>query len=62
MTVDNQVASVARRMGLFVRPLGGTIILGPPLIFTKAQAERTVDVLDTALSEVGARVPAEVGR
>jgi L-2,4-diaminobutyrate transaminase len=60
MAVDNQVASVARRLGLFVRPLGGTIILGPPLIFTKAQAERTVEVLDTALSEVEARVPAEV--
>ncbi len=60
--VDDQVAGVARRMRLFVRPLGGTIILGPPLIFTKAQAERTVEVLDTALSEVEARVPTEVGR
>ncbi|HLO36157.1 MAG TPA: aspartate aminotransferase family protein, partial [Candidatus Deferrimicrobium sp.] len=59
--VDNQVAAVARRLGLFVRPLGGTIILGPPLIFTRAQAERTVDVLDTALSEVEARVPARAG-
>jgi len=62
LPADNHVAAVARRMGLFVRPLGGTIILGPPLIFTKAQAERTVEVLDTALSEVEARVPAEVGR
>jgi adenosylmethionine-8-amino-7-oxononanoate aminotransferase len=62
LPAENQVAGVARRLGLFVRPLGGTIILGPPLIFTKAQAERTVDVLDTALAEVEARVPAEVGR
>ena len=54
--VDNQVAAVAREMGLFVRPLGGTIFLGPPLIFTKAQAERTVEVLDTALTQVEARV------
>jgi adenosylmethionine-8-amino-7-oxononanoate aminotransferase len=50
--VDNEVAAVAREMGLFVRPLGGTVLLGPPLIFTKAQAERTVDVLDTAIARV----------
>ena len=54
MAVDNQVAAVAREMGLFVRPMGGTILLGPPLIFTRAQAERTVEVLDVALSQVEA--------
>jgi L-2,4-diaminobutyrate transaminase len=54
--VDNQVAAVAREMGLFVRPLGGTVLLGPPLIFTKAQAERAVDVLDTALTRVEANL------
>ena len=57
LQVDNQVAAVAREKGLFVRPLGGTIFLGPPLIFTKAQAERTVDVLDGALSSVEAHLP-----
>jgi adenosylmethionine-8-amino-7-oxononanoate aminotransferase len=50
--VDNQVAAVAREMGLFVRPFGGTIFLAPPLIFTNAQAERAVEVLDAALTEV----------
>jgi L-2,4-diaminobutyrate transaminase len=54
--VDDQVAAVARSKGLFVRPLGGTIILGPPLTFTRAQAERTVEVLDAALSTVEASV------
>jgi adenosylmethionine-8-amino-7-oxononanoate aminotransferase len=54
--VDDQVAAVARSKGLFVRPLGGTIILGPPLTFTRAQAERTVAVLDAALSTVEASV------
>jgi len=54
LQVDNQVAATARRMGLIVRPLGGTIILGPPLIFTPAQGERTVEVLEAALSEVEA--------
>jgi adenosylmethionine-8-amino-7-oxononanoate aminotransferase len=53
--VDNQVAAVAREMGLFVRPFGGTVFLAPPLIFTKAQAERTVEVLDTALARVEAQ-------
>jgi adenosylmethionine-8-amino-7-oxononanoate aminotransferase len=55
--VDNQVAAVAREMGLFVRPFGGTVFLAPPLIYTKAQAERTVRVLDAALSTVEAHVP-----
>ncbi len=54
--VDDQVAAVAHDMGLFVRPLGGTILLAPPLIFTKAQAERTVEVLDTAISKVEANL------
>jgi adenosylmethionine-8-amino-7-oxononanoate aminotransferase len=54
--VDDQVAAVAHDMGLFVRPLGGTILLAPPLIFTKVQAERTIDVLDAALSKVEARL------
>jgi adenosylmethionine-8-amino-7-oxononanoate aminotransferase len=59
--VDNQVAAVAREMGLFVRPLGGTVLLGPPLIFTKAQAERAVEVLDAALTSVEGRILAGVG-
>lgn len=53
--VDDQVAAFAREMGLFVRPMGGTILLGPPLIFTRPQAERTVDVLDRALAAVEAQ-------
>ena len=55
--VDNQIAAVAREMGLFVRPFGGTVFLAPPLIFTKAQADRAVDVLDAALTQVETRVP-----
>ena len=54
--VDNQVAAVAREMGLVVRPLGGTVLLGPPLIFTKSQAERAVDVLETAITRVEAHL------
>ena len=54
--VDNQVAAIARDMGVFIRPLGGTILLAPPLIFTRAQAERTVEVLDAAISKVETRL------
>jgi adenosylmethionine-8-amino-7-oxononanoate aminotransferase len=48
------VTAMTMQMGLFgPRPLGGsTLVFAPPLIFTKAQAERSVDVLDTALSKV----------
>jgi adenosylmethionine-8-amino-7-oxononanoate aminotransferase len=55
--VDNQVAAVAREMGLFVRPFGGTVFLAPPLTFTRAQAERTVEVLDAALARVEPQAP-----
>jgi adenosylmethionine-8-amino-7-oxononanoate aminotransferase len=50
--VDSQVAAFAREAGLFVRPFGGTVFLAPPLIFTRAQAERAVEVLDGALTQV----------
>ena len=73
LRVDDRVAAIARERGLFVRPLGGTILLAPPLIFTRAQAERTVEVLDVAISTVedaltpamratGSRAPVEAGR
>lgn len=54
MAIDNQVAGITQAMGLLVRPLGGTIVLAPPLIYTREQAERTVEILDAALSRVGA--------
>ena len=60
VAVDNQVAAAARELGLFVRPVGGTILLAPSLIFTRAQAERTVDVLDSSLSKVEAGLLPEV--
>jgi adenosylmethionine-8-amino-7-oxononanoate aminotransferase len=56
--VADQVTAVTMQMGMFgPRPLGGsTLVFAPPLIFTKAQAERSVDVLDSALSEVEADI------
>jgi adenosylmethionine-8-amino-7-oxononanoate aminotransferase len=58
LAVDSEVAAVAREMGLFVRPIGGTVLVGPPLIYTRAQAERTVAVLDAALTRVETQTPA----
>lgn len=47
---DEVVGRVALERGLLVRPLGGVLLLAPPLIFTAAQAERTVEILDEALT------------
>jgi adenosylmethionine-8-amino-7-oxononanoate aminotransferase len=60
MAMDNKVAAAAHEMGLLIRPLGGTILLAPPLIFTKAQAERTVEILDAALTIVEQSVSANL--
>ena len=63
--VADQVTQATMQMGLFgPRPLGGgTLVFAPPLVFTKAQAERAVEVLDTALSKVEARIlPTVVAR
>lgn len=63
--VADQVTAVTMQMGLFgPRPLGGaTLVFAPPLIFTKAQAEWAVDVLDAALSKVEADIlPKAVAR
>lgn len=52
--VADQVAAGTMQMGLFgPRPLGGgTLVFAPPLIFTRAQAERAIEVLEAALSKV----------
>jgi adenosylmethionine-8-amino-7-oxononanoate aminotransferase len=63
--VADQVSAATMQMGLFgPRPLGGgTLVFAPPLIFTKAQAERAVEVLDAALAKVEANIlPTAVAR
>ncbi|MFN8234448.1 MAG: hypothetical protein U0V56_13615 [Actinomycetota bacterium] len=56
LKIADQVTASTMRMGVFgPRPLGGsTLAFAPPLVFTRAQAERTVEVLDAALSETEA--------
>jgi putrescine aminotransferase len=63
--VADQVTAATMQMGLFgPRPLGAsTLVFAPPLTFTKAQAERAVEVLDAALSKVEATIlPAAMAR
>jgi adenosylmethionine-8-amino-7-oxononanoate aminotransferase len=56
--VADQITAMTMQMGVFgPRPVGGsTLVFAPPLIFTKAQAERSVEVLDAALSKVEAAI------
>lgn len=58
--IDLRLAALAEAEGIIVRPLGGVVLLGPPLVFTAAQAERTVEVLDRALTTVEAGADARV--
>jgi taurine-pyruvate aminotransferase len=57
------VVDFARRSGVIVgrsgggRHLGSTIVLSPPLIITRPEIDRIVDVLDKAIAEMGSRLP-----
>ena len=41
----NDVAAVARREGVLVRPVGTKIILSPPLIFSQEHCDKVADAL-----------------
>jgi putrescine---pyruvate transaminase len=49
----NQVAERSREAGVFVRPVGTKIILSPPLVLNKAQADVIVAALDYGFSHTG---------
>jgi adenosylmethionine-8-amino-7-oxononanoate aminotransferase len=46
------VCRAARRRGVWLRPLGDTVVLMPPLALPDDQADRLVDVLGEAVAEV----------
>ena len=48
----DQLAAVARREGVLVRPVGTKLVLSPPLIFTKDHCDEMVAALTTAFNEV----------
>ncbi|MEM9533131.1 MAG: aspartate aminotransferase family protein [Pseudomonadota bacterium] len=48
----DQLAAVARREGVLVRPVGTKLILSPPLIFTQDHCDHMVAALTTAFDEV----------
>jgi adenosylmethionine-8-amino-7-oxononanoate aminotransferase len=47
-----RVCAAAVRRGVFLRPIGDTVILMPPLTITSDELERIIDTLDAALDEV----------
>ena len=46
-----RVCAAAVRRGVLLRPLGGTVVLMPPLTVTSAELERIVTVLEQAIQE-----------
>lgn len=48
-----QVASAARQRGVYLRPLGDTIYLTPPLNIPIATLAELLDALEDAVSEIG---------
>ncbi len=49
--LPTHVANIARREGVYVRPLANRIILSPSLVFTQKHCDQLVNVLDKAFSE-----------
>ena len=48
----NQVAAMARREGVLVRPVGTKIILSPPLVYQQEHCDQLAEALDKAFTEV----------
>lgn len=48
----DDIAAVARREGVLVRPLGPKIIISPPLIFTQENCDELVRALEVAFREM----------
>jgi adenosylmethionine-8-amino-7-oxononanoate aminotransferase len=52
LQVPERIANKALEKGLICRPLGQSIVLGPPFIITEAQIDEIFDVLDDTINEV----------
>jgi adenosylmethionine-8-amino-7-oxononanoate aminotransferase/predicted PolB exonuclease-like 3'-5' exonuclease len=57
--VGKRIAEACQRRGVLVRPLGHLNILSPPLILTRNEIDRLVDVLREAIIEVTDALSAE---
>ena len=58
LKIGQRVVRAARRRGVIIRPLGGVIILMPPLSITEAELERLVRVTAESIQEAVAEVSA----
>lgn len=48
----NELAAVARREGVLVRPVGTKLILSPPLVFEQAHCDELIRALQVAFKEI----------
>jgi len=48
-----EVAMAARRLGVFIRPLGDVIVLMPPLAISAAELRTLVEAVGESIREVG---------
>jgi adenosylmethionine-8-amino-7-oxononanoate aminotransferase len=59
VAVGKRIAEACQKRGVLVRPIAHLNILSPPLILTRSEIDRLVDVLREAIIEVGDRLTAE---
>jgi len=52
--IGPRVVQAARARGVVIRPLGGTVVLMPPLAMSLAELDRLVDVTRDAVAEATA--------
>lgn len=58
LKIGQRVVRAARRRGVIIRPLGGVIILMPPLSITEAELERLVRVTTESIQDALAEIDA----
>ena len=48
-----RIATACKRRGVFLRPLGDTVVVMPPLTITRDELDLLFDVLTDAIGECG---------
>lgn len=56
LQVLERIANTALAKGLICRPLGASIVLGPPFIITEAEIDQIFDILEETMQEVFAEI------
>jgi putrescine---pyruvate transaminase len=53
--------AAARERGVLIRPLGDAVAISPPLVITREEVQRSVDVIAESLQAVARDIPAAAG-